>query len=440
MESTEPENISDNILSAAASRYAHISLVGILILEALNYAVHVILRPEPWNASSVSIGYALWALQLACFVRLQLGDPGSVSASWEARAAAGEEATVVCVRSGRLVPTRARYCRRANTVVLGLDHYCHWLGTPVGFGNRKLFVLFVGYSAAFCGMGFVHSLLELGWGAPTRLGLASLSRAMRPEIAAPAASALDFAAKLRRAFSRLRLFWCSCGSWLVQLLAASHSADHLPYMMALIASVPLNAIACILLSMLTLHQLALTCFNRTTIDPSDARFDVGLRANWSQVFGARALLWALPLMGGGSDDDASGSGPVGDGYHWAESERWLAMARRKERLEKGVAEARIQAAKPKVKGGGAANGLLVDPPERPKAVMPPPAGGRWALGLHQASMGEATLTALAKMRKAARWWEEHLCCGLMAIGSLRLGVKLNEMWRQRRMASDEKVE
>ena len=172
------------------------------------------------GASSVSIGYALWALQLACFVRLQLGDPGSVSASWEARAAAGEEATVVCVRSGRLVPTRARYCRRANTVVLGLDH-CADDARPSALAIASSLCSLSDTRPRFCGMGFVHSLLELGWGAPTRLGLASLSRAMRPEIAAPAASALDFAAKLRRAFSRLRLIWCSCGSWLVQLLAAS---------------------------------------------------------------------------------------------------------------------------------------------------------------------------------------------------------------------------
>ena len=55
-----------------------------------------------------------------------------------------------------------------------LDHYCHWLGTPVGFGNRKLFILFCGYSAIFCAMGSAHSIYELTYSAPRRLGLAPL--------------------------------------------------------------------------------------------------------------------------------------------------------------------------------------------------------------------------------------------------------------------------
>ena len=158
---------------------ARLALTGIALLEALNYAVNVVLRPEPWNAASVATGYALWAVQAACFVRLQLGDPGSAPAEWDALAADGSEQADLCTRTGRLVPMRARYCRRAGAVVLGLDHYCHWLGTPVGFGNRKLFILFVGYSAIFCAMGCAHSVHELLWATPARLDMPSLPAALR---------------------------------------------------------------------------------------------------------------------------------------------------------------------------------------------------------------------------------------------------------------------
>ena len=45
-------------------------LLGVIwLIEALNYCVHVIFRPEPWNAVSVVSGYALWALQLASLAR-----------------------------------------------------------------------------------------------------------------------------------------------------------------------------------------------------------------------------------------------------------------------------------------------------------------------------------------------------------------------------------
>ena len=128
-------------------------LIAVWLLEALNYTVHVLIRPEPWNPASVAFGYALWALQLVCFAQLQLADAGGIPAGWDELAAAGVVPTSVCERTGRLVPPRARYCRRAGGVVLGLDHYCHWIGTPIGFGNRKLFVLFIGYSAFFCFVG-----------------------------------------------------------------------------------------------------------------------------------------------------------------------------------------------------------------------------------------------------------------------------------------------
>ena len=125
----------------------------------------------PWNAASVAVGYGLWAIQLICLYKLQLTDPGSVPRSWEQLAAKGIEPASIDGRSGRLVPARARYCRRANAVVLALDHYCHWLGTPIGFGNRKLFVLFCGYSAIFCAMGTAHSMYDLAYNAPRRLQL-----------------------------------------------------------------------------------------------------------------------------------------------------------------------------------------------------------------------------------------------------------------------------
>ena len=86
----------------------------IWLLEALNYVVHVVARPVPWNTTSTLIGYALWALQLACFTRCQLTEPGSLPLDWKEQAQEGTEGATVCKRSGLLLPPRAMYVRRAG--------------------------------------------------------------------------------------------------------------------------------------------------------------------------------------------------------------------------------------------------------------------------------------------------------------------------------------
>ena len=61
--------------------------------------------------------------------------------------------------------------RISGKVILGLDHYCYWLGTPIGAHNRKAFVLFVAYSALFLVIGAAHSLHELTRDLPERVGV-----------------------------------------------------------------------------------------------------------------------------------------------------------------------------------------------------------------------------------------------------------------------------
>ena len=109
---------------------------------------------------------------------MQVVNPGMATEAWTAGALAGEHHATVCKRSGELLPERATYVRRAGGVVLGLDHFCGWLGTPVGLYNRKLFILFVSYSFLFCVVGFFHSLYAL---------LCSLPDSLLPPPPTPAA-------------------------------------------------------------------------------------------------------------------------------------------------------------------------------------------------------------------------------------------------------------
>ena len=151
--------------------FATYSLIAIWAFEGLNFCAHVALRPVPWNTVSQAIGYLLWALQLWSLAACQLAEPAQPTPEWVARAKNGEVVSSTCHVTGEPLPPRARYVRRAGMIVLGFDHWCFWLGTPVGFSNRKAFLLFLWYSTLFTMYGAAHTLFELlGWH-PARLGL-----------------------------------------------------------------------------------------------------------------------------------------------------------------------------------------------------------------------------------------------------------------------------
>ncbi|KAL1525676.1 hypothetical protein AB1Y20_020526 [Prymnesium parvum] len=239
-------------------------------LEAVNFVVHVLARPVSWNPRSTAAGYSLWALQLLTFARVVTTHPGGVPSAWLRRAEARLVPAQRCPRSGALLPPRARFVRRAGAVVLGFDHWCHWLSTPIGLRNRKFFVLFVGYSALFCLMGSAHSLHDIALSMPSWLGTSPPS--------------LSFEAIY------------------AQHVAATNQGLRV-YSALLALTAVLNPLAAVWLSCLTLHQALMVAFNRTTLHPLDWRYDVGVFANLKQVFGRQIWLWALPVMGDGPDAD-----------------------------------------------------------------------------------------------------------------------------------------
>jgi len=233
-------------------------------------------------------------LVLLVFVVLFVGSP--LFRSSVKRAAAGLEPATVCPRTGQLLPPRSRHVRRTGEIVLGFDHFCFWLGTPIGIHNRKYFVLFVVYSAIFCLMGSAYSLYELMHALPGRLGMPAFPwfnvRPLPRPRDAETWSALAFD----------QLVWLVGGvhgriGWFVQLFQRSATPDGpgLLYTAALFWSAALNPVAAALLSGFSAFQLFIVLKNRTSLKVGDSRYDVGCLQNWCQVFGDRAILWPLPL-------------------------------------------------------------------------------------------------------------------------------------------------
>jgi hypothetical protein len=253
-------------------------LCGIWALEAMNYLVHVVLRPTPWNRVSTVAGYSLWALQLMCLARFQMVDPGRPSQNWIADAQEGLQPATVCERSGELLPPRAAYVRSAGGVVLGLDHMCFWLGRPVGLRNRKFFVLFICYSACFCTMGAMHSLYALVCALPEHLPAPDQAPLAAVDGSGWMASHCRYVGglppSLHGAIAERRI-----GAAVLETFSALHGW---------FAAV--------------LHMLERA--SAAGVQPEDSRYDVGFGANVRQVFGASMVLWPLPTL----------SDSLGDGY------------------------------------------------------------------------------------------------------------------------------
>ena len=56
-----------------------------------------------------------------------------------------------CKWCAQFKPDRAHHCRVCKACVLRMDHHCPWIGTCVGFGNHKPFLLLLFYSTITCG-------------------------------------------------------------------------------------------------------------------------------------------------------------------------------------------------------------------------------------------------------------------------------------------------
>jgi hypothetical protein len=271
------------------------ALLVVWAIVGFNLGVHVLLRPEGWGPVSQVAGYGLLLLQLGSCISVQLTPMMSINdvrwVRWSARAEEGLEVAQQCPRTGALLPLRARYVQSAGGVVLGFDHFCFFLGTPIGLHNRKAFVLFLAYSSALCGFGAFLSWMELAFHVPRRQlqsPLTTLFATMSlPKAKAPA----------------LAYAWLTD---LVERAAAIHGPIGQLYLAAVAATAIIDSAAAIALWLMTVEHLWNVLRNRMALELKDDRFDLGLARNLLQVFGPS--LWCLPVT-----LKAAGTP---DGFHW----------------------------------------------------------------------------------------------------------------------------
>ena len=230
-------------------------------------------------------GHAVLLLTLRSYALTVHTHPGVPTDEWRARAKAGLEVSRTCERSHELLPPRARFVGRVGEVILGLDHYCFYIGGPVGHRNRAHFLQFLAYAVLLCLFGAGLCMNELS---TTHKVILELSRMM-------------------------------ASSNFVQQLT-SRSAEEMAILMrdlkramCILALCALDCVAGFLLGELAAWQWRLAMTGRMTVDEKDDTYDLGSRRrNLRVIFGAREWLWWAPLRL---------VAPEGDGTQWERPRR-----------------------------------------------------------------------------------------------------------------------
>ncbi|TRZ02070.1 hypothetical protein DNTS_016491, partial [Danionella cerebrum] len=165
------------------------------------------------------------------------------------RTAAG--AIRYCHHCQLIKPDRCHHCSVCQKCVLKMDHHCPWLNNCVGFSNYKFFLLLLLYSLLYC-------LLIISSVTPTFIQL-----------------------------------------WQGKMF---DSCVKLHVLFLMLVSIIFAFTVCVLL---VFHIWLLLC-NKTTLEwlsvpffvdgPGSEAFDVGVRANLSQVFGKKKRLWLFPVF------------------------------------------------------------------------------------------------------------------------------------------------
>ena len=87
---------------------------------------------------------------LACLVAVRFTEPGILPAAVDIDHDAPEAPVTHVLIGGKRVPLadrRARYSRYTDVIVARLDHYCSWIGSPVGARNHFYYCAFLLFSS-----------------------------------------------------------------------------------------------------------------------------------------------------------------------------------------------------------------------------------------------------------------------------------------------------
>ena len=221
----------------------------------------------------LTIFHILLLLLLSAFISTMSTNPGEIPLYWGFYIGDDDyKRKRYCLICNAFKPERSHHCSVCNKCVLNMDHHCPWVDNCIGFYNRKFFMqllIFVVILTIYVDISEVYFVFDM----------------------------LYVAYKKRFRYSEI---------------------FHLGLVVICYGAV--FAFSIIITIFLKFH-LELVLNNSTTIESLDqehkndnAKFNVGKRENWEQVFGSSPIFWFFPFP-------SKMGRPDGDGLTWKTREQ-----------------------------------------------------------------------------------------------------------------------
>lgn len=98
------------------------------------------------------IFYFCSLMTLICHTMSMYTDPGLIDSNQVAKLKNNQKN--YCKKCKKFRPLRAHHCSTCKKCIMKMDHHCPWVFNCVGYGNQKIFFLFLMYATTGCGLAF----------------------------------------------------------------------------------------------------------------------------------------------------------------------------------------------------------------------------------------------------------------------------------------------
>lgn len=157
-------------IQACVALWVCLALANWVVLEFAIWPIWSVAEPglaglRLTNAGAIVflVYEGLVALSFLSHVQAATTHPGPMEAVRPLEGLSFARTCLICDR--RWKPDRAHHCRICDTCVYRMDHHCQFINNCVGFGNQKLFFLFLAYSilAAAANVALLLYALVVRW-------------------------------------------------------------------------------------------------------------------------------------------------------------------------------------------------------------------------------------------------------------------------------------